>query len=62
MMRQAVQEYLEREEKRETLRREALESWDEYQRTGLHVTIQEVRQWVDSLGSENAPEPPKCHP
>jgi len=62
MMRQAVNEYLEREEKREALRREALESWQEYQQTGLHVTIEEVRQWVDSLGADNELEPPQCHP
>jgi len=62
IMRQAVNEYLEREEKREALRQEALESWQEYQQTGLHVTIEEVRQWVDSLGTDNELEPPRCHP
>ena len=38
VMREAVEQYVEREERLEQLRQEALAAWAEYQTTGLHVT------------------------
>jgi len=38
-----------REEKREAFKHEALEAWDEYQRTGLHLTGEEVDEWLAKL-------------
>ena len=35
LMREAIEEYVEREEKREKLRQDALAAWDHYQTTGL---------------------------
>jgi predicted transcriptional regulator len=60
-MREAIEEYVSREEKREQLRQDALASWEHYQATGLHVTQEEIDQWADRLeAGEDAP-PPKCH-
>ncbi|MDI5878032.1 CopG family ribbon-helix-helix protein, partial [Shewanella xiamenensis] len=42
MMREAIREYVEREEKREALQQEALRAWEEHQTSGLHVTGDEV--------------------
>ncbi|MGH6953104.1 MAG: CopG family ribbon-helix-helix protein, partial [Alphaproteobacteria bacterium] len=34
LMREAIEQYIEREERRESLRRDALAAWAEYQATG----------------------------
>lgn len=61
IMREAIVQYVEREEARESLRQEALASWSEYQETGRHLTGQEVRDWLDSWGTENEKAAPECH-
>lgn len=61
VMREAIREYVEREEKREALKQEAINAWQEYQETGLHVTGDEVIAWLDSWGDENEQTAPVCH-
>jgi predicted transcriptional regulator len=41
--------------------REAVESWEHYQETGLHVTGEEVIAWVETWGTENEKKAPMCH-
>jgi predicted transcriptional regulator len=53
LMREAIQQYLEREEKRESFRQDAINAWKEYQETGLHVTGSEVSIWLDTWSEEN---------
>jgi len=36
IMREAIAQYVEREEKREAFKQDALRAWEDYQRTGLH--------------------------
>lgn len=62
-MREAIRQYVEREEKRETFRQDAINAWQEYQETGLHVTGNEVIAWLDTWGEENekAAPAPVCH-
>jgi predicted transcriptional regulator len=61
VMREAVEQYVEREEKREQFRQDALAAWTHYQTTGLHVTAGEADAWLAKLeAGKNAP-PPKCH-
>lgn len=43
IMLEAIQQYVEREEARESFKQEALASWATYQETGRHLTGQEVR-------------------
>jgi predicted transcriptional regulator len=59
-MREAIEEYVEREEKREQFRRDALAAWDHYQTTGLHVTGEEADAWLAKLESGKDSRPPKC--
>ena len=60
-MRQALEAYVTREEKREAWRKEGIEAWEEYQNTGLHLTNGEVLEWMDKImAGEKAPMP-KCH-
>ena len=61
IMREAIQQYVEREEKREALRRDTLNAWKEYQETGLHATGDEVIAWLETWGDENEQALPVCH-
>lgn len=61
IMREAIAQYVEREEKRETFRQDAMRAWDEYQQTGLHLTIEEADGWLAKLEAGEDAEPPKCH-
>ena len=61
MMREAIVQYVDREEKREALRQEALKAWDEHQVTGLHATAGEVEAWLASWGTEDELPAPVCH-
>lgn len=61
LMIQALETYIEREEKREALRIEARAAHDEYMRTGLHLTNAEVKLWLTELAKGNDVEPPACH-
>lgn len=61
VMCEAIREYVDREEARESFRAEALASWAEYQETGQHLTGAELRTWLDSWGSAEEGECPPCH-
>ncbi len=61
LMREAITQYVEREDKRELFRKDAIRSWEEYQDTGLHVTGTEVQDWLNTWGTDNETEAPKCH-
>lgn len=61
MMREAIGQYIEREEKGESFRQDAIQAWDEYQATGLHVTLQEADVWLAKLEAGQDVEPPPCH-
>jgi predicted transcriptional regulator len=60
IMREAIAQYVAREEARESLKQEALASWKAYQETGQHLTGNEVRTWLNNWGTEAEAEPPKC--
>ena len=61
VMREAIAQYVEREEARESFTREAMASWVEYQETGLHLSGDEVGAWLRTWGSEAEADPPECH-
>jgi len=61
LMREAITQYVEREEKREAFRQATLKAWEEYRTTGLHVTADEVDAWLAQLEQGNDIEPPACH-
>ena len=61
LMREAVEQYVDREEKRERFRQAGLAAWAAYQETGLHVTGHEADAWLAALeGGKEAGEP-ECH-
>lgn len=61
VMREAVEQYVEREEKREQFRQDALAGWANYQATGLHVTAEEADAWLAKLEAGKKAVVPKCH-
>jgi len=61
LMREAITQYVNREEKREAFRQDTIKSWDEYRATGLHVTADEADAWLTELEQGADIEPPECH-
>jgi predicted transcriptional regulator len=51
----------QREELRKQFNRDAVEAWEHYQATGLHLTDEELGAWIAKLeAGEDAPFP-ECH-
>jgi predicted transcriptional regulator len=61
LMREAVREYLTREELRQAFADDAEKARLDYEKTGLHVTLDEVDAWVRSLGTRRPKRFPKWH-
>lgn len=61
IMREAIAQYVEREEKREAFKQDAIRAWEDYQRTGLHLTLEQADAWLAKLEAGEDVEPPKCH-
>jgi predicted transcriptional regulator len=61
IMREAVEQYLEREEARERLQQDALAAWADYQAAGQHLTADEADVWLAQLEAGEDAEPPECH-
>lgn len=61
VMREAIEQYLVREEERDRVNREALAAWADYEATGLHLTGEEVDAWLARLEAGEAADPPACH-
>ena len=61
IMREAIQQYVEREEARESFKEEALQAWREYRETGLHLSVEETTAWLDRWGTEDETEVPDWH-
>jgi predicted transcriptional regulator len=61
VMREAVEQYVRREEKREQFRQDALAAWNHYQTTGLHATAEEADAWLAKLEAGENTKAPACH-
>lgn len=61
VMREAIEQYVEREEKRETYRQAGISAWESYQSTGLHATADEADAWLRRLENGEEAPPPECH-
>lgn len=57
----ALENYVSREEKREAWRQEGMRAWEEFQQTGLHLTNQEVIEWMDKIIDGKEEPLPECH-
>ena len=61
LMREAITQYVDREEKRESFRQDTLKAWEEYRTTGKHVSAEEADAWLAKLQLGHDIEPPECH-
>lgn len=61
VMKDALLQYLDREESRDELDTELLRRWEDYQTTGLHLTGDEVDEWLERLAKGENPPLPEPH-
>jgi predicted transcriptional regulator len=59
-MREAIEQYVAREESRERFKAEAEASWAAYQETGRHLTGVEVRAWLRTWGESDEADMSAC--
>lgn len=59
---EAIACFLERTGKLTEAEKEAVQRWEHYKTTGLHVTMEEADAWLAELEKGNDIEPPLCHP
>ena len=45
----------------ESFLQDALDAWEAYQKDGLHLTLDEVCQWLNTWGTEKEGSMPECH-
>jgi len=61
LMKRAIEEYVDREEKREQFRLDTIAASEEFDRTGLHLTGEEVDAWFEKIINGEDAELPECH-
>ena len=61
ILRQALQQYVEREENRAAFQNDALKAWQDYQATGQHVTHAEADAWLARLEDGDDADLPRWH-
>ena len=60
LMREAITQYIDREEKREAFRRDTLLAWEAFRTTGSHASADEADAWLAQLEQGNDIDPPAC--
>ena len=60
LMREAIEQYLDREEKRQAFLQAGKDAWENYQATGQYVTGDEADAWLAQLEAGNNVDPPAC--
>jgi len=61
LMKEAILEYIQREETRQNFIQAAEESYVHYKETGLHVTFDEFSAWVDEVQNDPGKPVSACH-
>lgn len=61
LMKEAIQEYIKREEIRMNFIRAGEESARHYKETGLHIRLDEFSAWVDAVQTDPDTAMPICH-
>ena len=61
LMKEAILDYVKKEEARQNFIAAAQSSFEHYKETGLHITLDELSAWVQQVQQDpHAPVPP-CH-
>ena len=61
LMLEAVDAYIEQKQARMKFEQDAIRSYEHFQETGLHTTLDEMRQWATSLNTSTPQSLPSCH-
>ena len=61
VMREAIIQYVNREEKREAFPQDTIKAWEDFRLTGLHVSADKADAWLAELEQGQDREPPECH-
>jgi predicted transcriptional regulator len=61
LMKEAILEYLQKEEARQNFVTAAESSYVHYKETGLHITLDEFDSWVDQVQQDPNTPMPECH-
>jgi predicted transcriptional regulator len=60
LMKEAIGEYVAREEMREAFRQDAIKAWEEYEANGLSVSAEKADIWLAELERGGDVEPPEA--
>ena len=60
LMREAITQYVDREEKREAFRQDSLQAWKAFRASGQHVTADQADAWMAQLEQGVDVDPPAC--
>lgn len=60
LAKEAISQFLDREEAAERFKLESVTRWEEYCHTGKSAPHDVVMQWLDSWGTDNELAVPKC--
>jgi predicted transcriptional regulator len=58
---EAVSNFVEKQEAKDRLNQQAMDAYNDYRATGLHITHEELDTWLDTWGTENEQPAPPCH-
>ncbi|MDD5334887.1 MAG: CopG family transcriptional regulator [Rhodoferax sp.] len=61
LMKEAILEYVKKEEARQNFIAAAQASFEHYKQTGQHITLDEFNTWVDKVQQNPAAPVPLCH-
>jgi len=61
LMKEAILAYVQAEETRQNFIAAAESSFEHYKETGLHITLDEFSQWVDTVQETPEAPVPACH-
>ena len=61
LMKEAILEYVQREEARQNFIKAADTSFEHYKETGLHITLDEFSAWVDDVQKNPGAPITACH-
>ena len=61
LMKEAILEYVKKEEARQNFIAAADSSFEHYKETGLHITLDEFSHWVDEVQEIPEAPAPACH-
>lgn len=58
---EAVDHYMQQEQARLDYEAQAIRSYENFQTTGLHITLDELETWAKNLSDSNSQALPICH-